>query len=164
MRRRLPRTRWVVIAAVVVLVLAGGAVAYWAGSGEGDAQARVGNPLSLTLGPGAATAQLAPGGRANVAVVASNPNPYTVHFATLGLDTGRGSGGFAVDAGHDGCDVATLAFVPQDNAGAGWTVPPRAGGTDGTLPVNMTDALTMSGSAANACQGATFTVYLVAGA
>jgi hypothetical protein len=164
MRRRLSRTRLVIIAAVLVLGLAAGAVAFWAGSGHGNAQTRVGDPLTLVLGPGVPTAQLAPGGSANVAVVATNPNPYTVHFATLGLDTGRGSGGFDVDAGHGGCNVATLAFVPQDNAGAGWTVPPRAGGTDGALPVNMADALTMSGSAANACQGAIFTVYLVAGA
>lgn len=164
MRRRLPRKRFAIISAVLTLGLAGGAAAFWAGNGEGAAQARVGDPLTLTIGIGVPTAQLAPGGHANVAVIATNPNPYAVHLATLGLDTGRGSGGFDVDTEHNGCDVSTLAFVPQANAGTGWTVPPRAGGTDGTLPINMAEALTMSVSAPNACQGAIFTVYLVAGA
>jgi len=31
------------------------------------------------------------------------------------------------------------------------------------LAITLTNALTMSASAASACQGATFTVYLVAG-
>lgn len=163
MPRRLPRTRLLIIVVVVTLGLAGGAVAFWAGTGAGDAQTRLDDPQPLLLNPGTASAQLAPGGAASVSVTATNPNPYTVHLSTLTLDTGRGSGGFDVDAGHAGCALSTLAFVPQDNGGAGWTVPPRAGGTDGALPIDMTSALTMDTSAANACQGAIFTVYLVAG-
>ena len=60
-----------------------------------------------------------------------------------------------VDAAHPGCAVSTLGFTTQTNGGAGWTV---AG--HGSLPVTLAGALSMSASAANACQGATFTVYL----
>jgi hypothetical protein len=60
-----------------------------------------------------------------------------------------------VDAAHPGCVVSTLSFTTQTNGGAGWTVP-----GNGSLPLTLASALSMSTSAANACQGATFTVYL----
>ena len=60
-----------------------------------------------------------------------------------------------MDGGHSGCGLAPLSFTTQTNGGAGWTVP-----GSGSLPVTLTDALSMGTGAANACQGATFTVYL----
>jgi hypothetical protein len=93
----------------------------------------------------------------------SNPNGSAVVVGSLALDTGQGSGGFAVDAGHAGCDLASLSFTLQTNAGTGWTVPAKAGAVNGVLSVRLTNAATMAIGAANACQGAHFTVYLVVG-
>jgi hypothetical protein len=93
----------------------------------------------------------------------SNPNAASVFVASMALDVSGGTGGFAVDTAHPGCALAALSFTSQTNAGAGWTVPAKSGGVDGTLPVTLTNALSMDVSADNACQGASFTVYLAAG-
>lgn len=154
--------------ALAVAILAGAgfvsvALAFWGGDGQGQAQLQLGDPKPLILSPGSPSAQLYPGGVGHVEAVAINANPYPVHLGSLALDTESGTGGFSVDAGHSGCGLATLGFVPSDNGGAGWHVPPRAGSTDGSLPINLDNAITMGTDADNACQGATFTVHLVAG-
>jgi hypothetical protein len=163
MRPKLTGAGLLVVGVVAALVLAGGAVAYWTGLGQGTTQTRLGDPKTLVLSAGTPTAQLYPGGPASVSAVAANPNPYVVHITSLDVDTGTGTGGFDVDAGHGGCDVASLSFAAQDNNGSGWAVPPKAGASDGLLPIDLTDALTMNENAKNACQGAVFTVHLVAG-
>jgi hypothetical protein len=117
----------------------------------------------VTLGPGSPADGLRPSGQASVALVVSNPNASIVHIGRLALDTSQGTGGFAVDAGHAGCVLSTLTFTTQTNGGAGWDVPARVGAVNGTLGISLSDALAMGANASNACQGATFTVYLVAG-
>jgi hypothetical protein len=59
--------------------------------------------------------------------------------------------------------VTTLSLTTQTNGGTGWIVPAKVDAAAGTLPVSLPNALTMNAGAANACQGATFTVYLAAG-
>ena len=88
----------------------------------------------------------------------TNPNVVDIRVGSLALDTSQGTGGFAVDGGHSGCGLAVLSFTTQTNAGAGWTVT-----GSGNLSVTVTNALSMTTAAANACQGASFTVYLAAG-
>jgi hypothetical protein len=73
----------------------------------------------------------------------------------LALDTTQGTSGFAADAAHAACALAALSFATQSNGGAGWTVP---GGS--VVALTLPNAISMSTNAANACQGATFTVYL----
>ncbi len=85
----------------------------------------------------------------------TNPNAAQIRVGSLALDTSQGTGGFAVDGAHSACGLATLSFTTQTNGGAGWTVP-----GSGALPVTLTNALSMGNGAANACQGAAFTVYL----
>lgn len=161
MTRRRPLA---VLGIVMVLAGAGGAIAYWAGVGHGTAETALQDPEDLRLIPGTLSALLVPGDDASVETVATNPNPYSVKIGALALDTGAGTGGFEVDAAHDGCvDQADVAFQAQDNDGLGWLVPPRAGATDGTLPIDMPHAVTMGLHAANACQGAVFTIHLIAG-
>lgn len=155
--------RLLVVIALVVMASAGAVSAYWSGTGSGQGQARLGDPVALTLSTGTAHALLHPGGDVSVSAIASNPNPYVVHIASLALDANAGTQGFDVDPAHSGCSVATLAFAPQDNGGAGWTIPPRSGTADGALPIDVDDALSMGAGASNACQGAVFTVHLVAG-
>lgn len=138
-----------------------GAFAYWQGSGSGSATTVLANVQSLSLQPGTPTAQLYPGGDASVAIVVTNPNSNFFQIGSIVLDPGEPEP-FAVDPGHSGCEVSALSFVAQDNGGAGWRIPPRAGSTDGSLAIEMPAALKMSTAAANACQGATFTVQLKA--
>ena len=93
----------------------------------------------------------------------SNPNLAEVTVRSLALDTSQGTNGFSVDAGHSGCVVNGLSLATQNNSGAGWTIPKKVGSVNGSLSVTLTNALSMSAGASNACQGATFTVFVAAG-
>lgn len=157
------RTLPVAVLAVAAVAVGGTASAYWGGSGDGTGTGTTGTAAAVTLTPGTPAASLYPGEQASVVLTMSNPNPSAVRIGSLVLDTGQGTGGYAVDAGHAGCGVAVLSFAPQTNGGAGWDVPAKVGGVDGTLSVTLTRALGMSVDGANACQGASFTVYLAAG-
>jgi hypothetical protein len=141
-----------------VLLAAGSATAYWAVSGAGSGSGDTGTAQAVTLSPATPTAGLFPGGQASVVLTVTNPNAFSVKVGSLSLDTGQGTGGFAVDGGHSGCVLSTLSFTTQTNAGAGWTV-----SASGNLSVTLTNALSMTTAAANTCQGASFTVYLAAG-
>ena len=88
----------------------------------------------------------------------TNPNPGSVRVGSLALDTGQGTGGFAVDGGHSGCVLSHPLVHDPDQRRRGLD---RAG--SGNLSVTLTNALSMTAAAANACQGASFTVYLAAG-
>jgi hypothetical protein len=159
LRNRLPR----VAVALAALAIAGGALAYWSTVGSGSGSASSADTQAVTISVGSPTSQLYPDGSAAVALTISNPNGFQVSIPSLALDTSQGTNGFDVDGAHSACDVSTLSFAPQSNSGAGWNVPPKIGTTDGSLDVDLADAISMSGSAANACQGATFTVYLKVG-
>jgi hypothetical protein len=149
------------IATVVLAASAAGAFAYWTGTGSATATTVVPNTQPITFSPGVPTGQLYPGGTASVAIVAHNPNPFFLQIPSLVIDTDDGPP-FAADAAHSTCDVSVLSYVAQNNGGAGWSVPPQVGSTDGTLEIDMSSAMHMTVDAANACQGATFTVRLVA--
>jgi hypothetical protein len=139
----------------LVLAVAGAAYAYWSTSGSGSAAAATGTPAELMITPGTPTGQLYPGGQADVVLTLTNPNPASVRVGSLAVDTSQGTNGYAVDGAHSGCAVSALTFTTQTNGGAGWTVP-----GSGSLPVTLAHAVSMATSADNACQGASFTVYL----
>ena len=164
MTRRI-RASLIAVSVATALMLAGAGVAYgyWSTSGAGAGTVPVSNTTPLVLSLATPTAALQPGGTSSVTLAVSNPNPTPIHVSSLALDTSQGTAGFAVDAGHSGCVLGALAFTTQTNSGAGWTIPPQVGSTNGTLAISLAGALAMKPSAGNACQGATFTVYLVAG-
>ncbi|HEX5090465.1 MAG TPA: hypothetical protein VFV89_21830 [Nocardioides sp.] len=151
-RRRIPV---VVVVTTLLVVVAGTAFAFWTALGSGSGAATTDGTEALILSPATPTAGLYPGGQAAVTTTVDNPNDAVVRIGSLALDPSQGTGGFAVDAAHSGCAVSTLGFTIQTNAGAGWTVPAH-----GSLPLTLPGAVSMSPSAANACQGARFTVYL----
>jgi hypothetical protein len=161
------RTGRVLLAAIAVsaFVVAGGgaAYAYWTATGSGAGSGLTGTASALTLSTGTAAAGLYPGSTVTVTVSATNPNTSPIVIPSLVLDTTQGAGGFAVDAGHSGCTLTALGFGTQTNGGVGWTVPAKAGSTNGSLAISLPGALSLSSSAVNACQGATFTAYLRAG-
>jgi hypothetical protein len=147
---------WVALLVCGGIVLAAGAAyAYFRGAGSGSSSATTGNASAMSLSPGTPSAQLYPGGTANVVLTVTNTNAARIRIGSIALDTTQGSSGFAVDGGHSGCGLATLSLGTQTNGGSGWTVNGNA-----TLSVTLTNALSMGATAANACQGAAFTVYL----
>lgn len=154
--------------APLVVVLAMGlagtsiAVAYWTTSASGGGTAATGSAQAITLSAGAPTGLLYPGGQGDVALTIVNPNLSRVHIAVLSLSGGQGAGGYDVDSAHSGCATSALSYATQTNGGLGWSVPARVGTTDGSLSLQLADALSLSASAAGACQGATFAVYLSA--
>jgi hypothetical protein len=157
------RTIAVVVAVVLTLAATSTALAYWTTSGGGGGSGATGSAQAITLSPGTPTAGLYPGGQSDVALTVDNPNPISVKIGSLSLATGQGSAGYGVDSGHSSCSTGALSFTAQSNGGGGWSVPPKVGSTDGALSIDLANALAMSTSAASACQGATFTVYLTAG-
>ena len=151
---------------VVVLVIAGVALAFWtaAGSGSGSGST-ASNPQDVTLSGGTTSADLVPGGSGDVSVTVDNPNTFPVHVNSLVLDTSQGTGGYDINTGHSGCDLSSaITFTtPQDNSGNGWDIPAKVDTTDGSLPIDLTGAISMDTDADNACQGANFTVHLKPG-
>jgi hypothetical protein len=162
-QRKVKRVLVTSLLVVLAVPIGGAANAYWTGSGSGGGSGASGTPLDVTLSPGAPAADLYPGGESNVVLTVSNPNAFVLQIGSLALDTSRGAGGFAVDAGHSTCDLSTLGFTMQTNDGAGWTLPAKVGAVDGVLSVTLANALTMGEGAVNACQGANATVYLAVG-
>jgi hypothetical protein len=154
------RTHLSRLAAVAVTgLLVAGVAAYgaWSVSGSGTGSASAATATNLTLTPATPATALYPNGDADVATTIANGNPFPVHVSSIALDTGHGSNGLAVDAGHSGCDLSTLSFAAQTNGGSGWDIP-----ANGTLDVDAADAVSMSGAAGDACHGASFALYLTA--
>lgn len=163
MRNAIKKLPLAVLLAVMTLSALGGiAAAVWSSVGHGTATASTGATVPILLTPATPTDTLFPGGQSDVDLTVVNPNAFTVRIGSLSKDSTRGTDGFSVDAGHAGCAVSALTFTTQTNGTTGWTVPGRVGSTDGTLAVTLANALAMDANALSACQGATFTVYLVA--
>jgi hypothetical protein len=152
------RVRKLVLTIGAVLALPSGAFAYLTATGSGSGSGGV----SVTVQPVQVTAaspnsqSLLPTGVASgdVKATIANPNSSPVHIGSLSLDTGQGSSGFSVNAVS-----CALSFTTQDNGGNGWTIP-ASGQAGNPLTIDLTSSLTMGTSAANSCQGLTFTVYL----
>jgi hypothetical protein len=145
---------------VVSLAIAGSiigvAIAAWTTGGSGSGQASAGSAGSMTISAGTPSSSLYPTASADVAATISNPNPYKVHVSSIAL------GAVSVDGGHSGCNTASVTVTsPQTNGGPGWDVPAKSG-VNGTLDVDLADAIAMSNAANDSCQGATFTVALTA--
>jgi hypothetical protein len=141
-----------VVALTVAATAIGVAIAAWTTGGSGSGQAQAGTAASLTISAGTPGSSLYPSGSADVAATIHNPNSYNVQVSSIAL------GAVSVDAGHSGCNTASVTVTsPQTNGGAGWAV--AAGGNTN---VDLTGAISMSNAANDSCQGATFTVALTA--
>jgi hypothetical protein len=152
------RKRVVAASALVLGVsIIGVAIAAWTTGGSGSGQASAGSASSMTISAGTPSTSLYPTASADVAATVSNPNPYKVHVSSVSL------GAISVDGGHSGCNTASLSVTsPQNNGGSGWDVPAKSGGVDGSLGIDLANAISMSNAANDSCQGATFTVALTA--
>jgi hypothetical protein len=143
-------------AAAVALCLAtgaGGAYAYWATVGAGSGAATNGTMKTVSIealvaGDGTQNA-LVPGGTADVAVRAFNPNDFAVQVYAI-----RGNGLVTADVNHPGCTTTGVTFVDP--------AAPLAPAV--TIPANTSVLMTLPGAAAmslassSGCQGATFSL------
>jgi hypothetical protein len=148
---------------ILALATCSAVYAFWTAGGISAGSGTAATTVAMSLTPGTPTASLQPGGQASVTLAVSNPNDTTIRIGSLALDTGQATGGFGVDTAHSGCTVSALSFTTQTNGGAGWSVPAKVGATNGTLSITFANALARGTGAANACQGASITVYLAAG-
>jgi hypothetical protein len=140
------------LVALGLLATAGAAWAFWKAGGSGSGAGSASNPMSVSIAPAAAGTALFPGASADVTAIVTNPNGFRVRVAALALDTTHGQAGFDVDGAHSGCSTAALSYTTQS---AGWWV-----AAHDALTVTLSGAVSLAPSAASACQGATFTVYL----
>lgn len=159
-RRGRPSRKVVLLVAGVLAAAAtaAGVLAYFTATGHGAGTAHVTTVQNVTISAGSPSAALFPGHSGDVALSIANPNGFPIHVGSLETDGSQGTGGFAVDAGHAACDLSALSFTTQTNGGNGWTVP-----ANGSLPLDLSGSISMAASAVNACQGASFTVYVKAG-
>ena len=146
---------------VVIGVSVAGAAAYaaWTVNGSGTGTASATSAVALTLSGGTPQSSLFPGASADVDTTAQNQNPFPVHVSSVSIDTTQGTNGFAVDAGHSSCNLSSLSFTTATNNNAGWDIQANS-----SLDIDAANSITMSSAANDACQGATFTVYLTAAA
>ena len=152
------KTRAVVILALVIAgSVIGVAIAAWTTGGSGSGQASAGTAASMTISAGTPSTNLYPTASADVAAVVSNPNPYKVHVSSVSL------GAVTVDGGHSACNTRQRhRHLTTDNSGTGWDVPAKSGAVNGSLNLDLANAISMSNAANDSCQGATFTVALTA--
>jgi hypothetical protein len=143
-----------VVALTVAATAIGVAIAAWTTGGSGSGAAQAGSAVSMTISAGTPSSSLYPGGSADVAATISNPNPYPVHVSSIALGAVAASGG---------CNTGSITVTsPQTNGVSGWDVPARVGAVNGSLNVDLANAIAMDNTATDACQGATFTVALTA--
>jgi hypothetical protein len=141
-------------AAAVALVLAtgaGGAYAYWATVGTGSGSAVNGTMQSVTAvafvaGDGTQNS-LVPGGTADVAVRAFNPNSFPVKVQAI-----RGNGTATADTDHSGCITTGVTFVDP----AAPLVPAVTIAANASVLITLPGAAAMSLASSSGCQGATF--------
>ncbi|MET3203660.1 hypothetical protein [Arthrobacter sp. UYEF13] len=145
-------------AATVTLCLVtgvGGAYAYWVTVGAGSGAATNGTMATVTVEALVAgdTPQttLVPGGTADVAVRALNPNGHAVRVYAI-----RGNGAATADTSHPGCTTpgTGVTFVePAAPLAPIITIPANS-----SVLITLPGAATMSTASLSGCQGATFSL------
>jgi hypothetical protein len=133
-----------------VLTGAGGAYAYWATVGAGSGSATNGTMATVTVDALVAPqTTLVPGGTADVAVRASNPNDYAVQVYAI-----SGNGAATADAGHPACLTTGVTFVaPASPLAPAISIPAQS-----SVLITLPGAAAMSTASSSGCQGATFSL------
>lgn len=142
----------------------GAASAFWHEAGPPQAVDRSEAMAPVTLRPAAVAGQLSPGGSVDLRVEASNSNATELLIQSIDLDE-RARDSITVDpaSAAKGCSTDEISFEAKSGAGRGWLVQRRAGAVEGARTIVLRGAVRMSIDAPDACQGARFSVRLVAG-
>jgi hypothetical protein len=145
--RPLARRSSAVAAATVGLLGLSVAFAAWTSTGEGSGDVSARQAQSLTVNVQNVNG-LYPTGSVDVPFTVSNPNPYDVTLNTVSLKS------VAVDAAHSGCATSVIS-------GSDLSLSLAAPANNGTS-TSRDFTVSMSNAATDACQGATFTLTLLA--
>jgi hypothetical protein len=166
MRKRFgKKTAAAVTFTIAAFAFAAAGLAYYTTSGTGNGSAQLVHAQNLTVTPAdpVPAPSLVPGSSTSVEATVHNPNTYAIHVHAFVLNLGQSSDGITNDkpgcssGGNTGDSTSSVTFNgPVTDGGSDFVFAP--GDTDLTLP----GALTMHTSAEDACQGASFTVYLQA--
>lgn len=140
--------RVLVLATAASLAGAGTAYAYWTAAGTGSATAGAGTLTISAAALAGETAQgtLYPGGTADAIVKVNNPNGYAVQVVAVAA-----SG--PAQAGNNCAPTGITFTAPTDFSAAQFTLPPSR-----STVLDLTGAVSMDTTSANACQGQTFSL------
>ena len=146
-----------ILFSVALIALAGAGLVYaaWTTSGSGSVYAKAGTAQAIgTLDASASTSgTLYPGATGETVLKVSNPNSFPVRVTAVALNGTNAD--ISADSGHAAC---TSAVTFSGASGLTIDVPAKTGGTNGSVQTTLPNTVTMSNSAADACQGATFTI------
>lgn len=148
MKRRTITKKLTVGTLFLGVALAGSvAFAAWTATGNGNGYAEATNGADVTTVAATTAAQLYPGKTGDVFIKIANPNPYPVTVTALAAN-----GAITSDKGL-ACDTSTGVTYTAPSAPS-LVVPANSAGTQFTL----SNAVTMSNTSDNSCQGAIFTI------
>jgi hypothetical protein len=147
-RRFTLRQKVSAVVAVVMLVAAGGAYAYWTGGGSGSGSASVGTNGAVTL-TAAVTAGIAPGTAVPVSFTAANATASPIEVTTLHLVS------IVADAGPAACATGDFSMADVTEA---HQVPANA--TAEALPTDGSLVYANTGVSQDACKDAVLTLTL----
>jgi hypothetical protein len=147
-------------AAGVTAVGLGGMIAYaaWTTSGSGSGTVSARSASALVVADGHVSNTLYPNGTADLVVTVNNPNAYNVNVTSI-VQGALASGSATTAAISDnagGCTASTVTYTPPAG-GVNFVV-----GAGATYTVTLHNVISMSNGAEDACQGATFTVPVIA--
>jgi hypothetical protein len=140
-----------VLAAIVLALLAGVAIAAWSTSTSGNAYSKgaTASPLTLSDASASTTGDLYPGASGDLKLKVANPNTFPVRITSVALTSG-GSITSSVTACNSGGTGVT--FTNQ----SGLTLDLAANATAAVL--TLSGVVHMSNSSDTSCQGAVFTI------
>ena len=141
------------LTAALLVVVAGGAYAFFSTSGTGTGTASVGSSSALTL-HATVTGSLYPGSSSPVSFTVDNPSSGKQRVGTISLEK------ITADAGHSSCSVVTTGGNPDFTMAE--IVVNKVFGPGNGQAVTPNGSLTMNdtGVSQDACQGATLTLSL----
>lgn len=171
MLNRFTKRRTLLAGAVVVLLTAGAAVAYFSTSGSGTGTAAVGTSSALTL-HGTVGSTLYPGVSGTVSFTVDNPSSGhqqlgTIHLATVKACVGAGSSWNGSSCSNSGTEASTCESVEtgssDTNTANFWmadVVSSQDFGNGNGQPVTATGTLKMNDLSSNqdACKNANLTL------
>jgi hypothetical protein len=156
MHRFMQHKKLVALSGIAVLAIAGGAYAYWTGSGTGGGSATVGTSgavvVTATVAPG-----ITPGNSEPVSFAAANATTSAITVSTVHFVSATADGAHAGCVGTD----FTMPDVDETDGGTppvGHAVP--AGATAEALPAGGTLSYADTAVSQDLCKGATMTLVL----
>lgn len=158
MTRFVTRKKFAAAAGVSALAL-GGLVAYaaWTTSGSGTGTVSARTASALIVGDGHSSTTLYPTGKGDLVVTLQNTNAYNVNVTSIAqgaLVAGSASPVAVSDNTSGACNTASVTFTPP---AVNFVI-----AANSTTTLTLHNAVSMDASANDGCQGATFTVPVIA--